>query len=240
MIIYNLEKKQTCYNTSRCNWHFKTFEKSLEDTMKKQSLLFLIITFTAISLLISCSKQEEETGDTEIKENPIVTIIMEDESEIEIELYPNIARNTVRNFISLIEDNYYDGVIFHRVIPGFMVQGGDPSGTGMGGPDYSIKGEFNSNNFENDLIHERGVISMARSSHPDSAGSQFFIMVADAPHLDGNYAGFGKVIQGMEIVDEIVDVNRDANDKPVEEQMIKTMTVDTKGYTYQEPETIAN
>lgn len=208
--------------------------------MKKQSLLFLIITFTAISLLISCSKQEEETGDTEIKENPIVTIIMEDESEIEIELYPNIARNTVRNFISLIEDNYYDGVIFHRVIPGFMVQGGDPSGTGMGGPDYSIKGEFNSNNFENDLIHERGVISMARSSHPDSAGSQFFIMVADAPHLDGNYAGFGKVIQGMEIVDEIVDVNRDANDKPVEEQMIKTMTVDTKGYTYQEPETIAN
>ncbi|WP_368654541.1 peptidylprolyl isomerase [Ornithinibacillus sp. 4-3] len=208
--------------------------------MKKQSLLFLIITFTAISLLIGCSKQEKETDDTDIKENPIVTIIMEDESEIEIELYPNIARNTVRNFIALIEDNYYDGVIFHRVIPGFMVQGGDPSGTGMGGPDYSIKGEFNSNNFENDLIHERGVISMARSSHPDSAGSQFFIMVADAPHLDGNYAGFGKVIQGMEIVDEIVDVDRDANDKPVEEQKIKTMTVNTKGYTYQEPETIAN
>lgn len=168
--------------------------------------------------------------------NPIVTIEMEDKSKIEVELYPNMAPNTVNNFISLINKEFYNGTIFHRVIPGFMIQGGDPEGTGMGGPDYSIKGEFSSNGFKNDLKHEKGVISMARTSYPNSAGSQFFIMAEDAPHLDGDYAAFGKVISGIEEVDKIVSVKRDYSDKPYEDQRIKKITVDTFGKDYPEPE----
>lgn len=171
-------------------------------------------------------------------ENPIVTIEMEDGSKIEVELYPAVAPNTVNNFISLINKQFYDGTIFHRVIPGFMIQGGDPEGTGMGGPDYSIKGEFSSNGFKNDLKHTKGVMSMARTSYPDSAGSQFFIMSNDAPHLDGDYAAFGKVISGIEEVDKIVSSKRDYSDKPYEDQRIKKMTVNTFGKDYPEPEKI--
>ena len=170
---------------------------------------------------------------------PIVTITMEDGGVIVAELYPDTAPNTVKNFISLINKGFYDGVIFHRVIPGFMIQGGDPDGTGFGGPDYSIAGEFSSNGFKNELAHTRGVLSMARSRYPDSAGSQFFIMVDSAPHLDGDYAAFGKVIDGMDVVDAIVNSERDANDKPLTDQRIATVTVDTKGLTYPEPETIS-
>lgn len=171
--------------------------------------------------------------------NPIVTMEMENGDIMKVELYPEIAPNTVRNFISLVKKGFYDGVIFHRVIPGFMIQGGDPQGMGVGGPGYSIRGEFKSNGFANDLKHSKGVISMARSSHPDSAGSQFFIMVANAPHLDGQYAAFGKVTEGIEAADKIVSVKRNAQDKPLEPQKMKTVTVDTFGETYDEPETIA-
>jgi Peptidyl-prolyl cis-trans isomerase (rotamase) - cyclophilin family len=167
--------------------------------------------------------------------NPIVTI-QTGRGTIKMELYPEIAPNTVKNFISLVKKGFYDGTIFHRVIPGFMIQGGDPEGTGMGGPGYSIKGEFRSNRFQNDLKHSKGVISMARSMSPNSAGSQFFIMVADAPHLDGEYAAFGKVIEGMEEADRIVSVRRDYRDKPYEDEMMKSVTVDTFGEEYGEPE----
>lgn len=170
--------------------------------------------------------------------NPIVTIEMESGNSIKIELYPDVAPNTVRNFISLVQKGFYNGTIFHRVIPGFMIQAGDPEGTGMGGPGYSIKGEFTSNGFTNNLKHERGVISMARSSWPDSAGSQFFIMVEDAPHLDGQYASFGKVIEGMEEADRIVSVKTDRNDRPFEAQIMKSVTVDTYGKDYGEVEKI--
>ncbi len=165
---------------------------------------------------------------------PVVTIEMESGNKIEVELYPEVAPNTVNNFISLINKGFYDGTIFHRVIPGFMIQGGDPEGTGMGGPDYSIKGEFSSNGFKNELKHSKGVISMARTAYPDSAGSQFFIMVEDAPHLDGDYAAFGKVISGIEEADRIVSVKRDYSDRPYEDQVIKKMTVETFGETYPE------
>ena len=157
--------------------------------------------------------------------NPIVTMTMEDGSVIKLELYPEIAPITVENFVSLIKKGFYDGLIFHRVISGFMIQGGDPLGTGMGGPGYEIKGEFSSNGVKNDLKHERGVISMARSMRPDSAGSQFFIMHQDAPYLDGQYAAFGKVTEGIEVVDKIAKVKTDMRDKPLEEQKIKSMTV---------------
>lgn len=167
--------------------------------------------------------------------NPIVTI-QTGRGTIKMELYPEIAPNTVKNFISLVKKGFYDGTIFHRVIPGFMIQGGDPEGTGMGGPGYSIKGEFRSNRFQNDLKHAKGVISMARSMSPNSAGSQFFIMVADAPHLDGEYAAFGKVIEGMEEAERIVSVRRDYRDKPYEDEMMKSVTVDTFGEEYGEPE----
>ena len=170
--------------------------------------------------------------------NPIVTINMENGGVIKAELYPEIAPNTVRNFIDLINRGYYDGVIFHRVIPGFMIQGGCPEGTGMGGPGYSIKGEFTRNGFKNDLNHSRGVLSMARTMIPDSAGSQFFIMVQDSPHLDGQYASFGKVIEGMEVADEIVKSKRDRGDKPYEDQKIVKVTVDTFGEKYDAPEII--
>lgn len=171
-------------------------------------------------------------------QNPIVTINMEDGGVIKAELYPEIAPNTVRNFIDLINRGFYDGIIFHRVIPGFMIQGGCPEGTGIGGPGYSIKGEFSRNGFKNDLKHSRGVLSMARTMIPDSAGSQFFIMVADSPHLDGQYASFGKVVEGMEVADKIVNSKRDYSDKPYEDQKILKMTVDTFGITYDAPEII--
>ena len=156
--------------------------------------------------------------------NPIVTIEMEDGGVMKAELYPDVAPNTVNNFISLIQKGYYDGLIFHRVIPGFMIQGGCPDGTGMGGPGYSIKGEFTGNGFQNNLVHDRGVLSMARTMAPDSAGSQFFVMVEKAPHLDGQYAAFGKVIEGMEVADAIVSAKRDWNDKPRQPQRMKKVT----------------
>lgn len=168
--------------------------------------------------------------------NPVVTIEMVDGGIMKIELYPDIAPNTVNSFISLVNKGFYNGIIFHRVIPGFMIQGGDPEGIGMGGPGYSIRGEFNSNGFNNDLKHSRGVLSMARSSDRNSAGSQFFIMVEDAPHLDGEYAAFGKVIEGMEVADKIVSAKRDRYDKPLEEQKMKNVSVELFGREYTEPE----
>lgn len=186
----------------------------------------------------SSDQQASANYPSDVEENPVVTITMENDEQIILELYPKIAPNTVANFISLAEEGYYDGLIFHRVIPQFMIQGGDPDGNGTGGPGYGIKGEFSSNGFENELIHERGIISMARSSAPDSAGSQFFIMVADSPLLDGEYAAFGKVTEGMDVVDSIVSVERDASDKPLEEQKMKSVVVDTKGYDYTKPEVI--
>ncbi len=167
--------------------------------------------------------------------NPIVTIEMEDGGIIKAELYPEIAPNTVNNFISLINKGFYNGVIFHRVIPGFMIQGGDPTGTGMSGPGYCIKGEFTMNGFKNDLKHDRGVLSMARTPAPNSAGSQFFIMHEDAPYLDGQYASFGKVIEGIEVVDAIANVRTDRADKPKTPQVMKNVTVDTFGVDYAEP-----
>ena len=164
--------------------------------------------------------------------NPIVTIEMENGDIIKVELYPEIAPNTVNNFISLVSKGFYDETIFHRVIPGFMIQGGDPDGTGMGGPGYGIKGEFSSNGFENNLKHSRGVLSMARSAKPNSAGSQFFLMVEDSSHLDGQYASFGKVIEGIEIADKIVSVSRNYNDRPNEDQRMKKVTVETFGVEY--------
>ena len=169
-------------------------------------------------------------------QNPIVTFEMENGDKMIAELYPSKAPNTVNNFISLVNKGYYDGLIFHRVIPGFMIQGGCPQGTGTGGPGYSIKGEFSGNNFPNDLAHDRGVLSMARTMAPNSAGSQFFIMVDKAPHLDGQYAAFGKVIDGMETADTIVNSKRDWNDKPREPQRMIKVTVDTFGVEYPEPE----
>ena len=167
--------------------------------------------------------------------NPIVTFEMEDGSVMKAELFPEIAPNTVNNFISRVKKGFYDGVIFHRVIPGFMIQGGDPEGTGMGGPGYSIKGEFTGNGFRNDLRHKRGVLSMARTMAPNSAGSQFFIMHEDSPHLDGQYAAFGKLIEGEEVVDKICAVRTDYNDKPRIPQVMKKVTVETFGVEYPEP-----
>lgn len=161
---------------------------------------------------------------------------MNDGGTIKAELYPEIAPNTVNNFISLIKKGFYDGTIFHRTIEGFMIQGGDPTGTGMGGPGYSIKGEFTDNGFKNDLKHSRGVLSMARSMMPDSAGSQFFIMHEDSPHLDGQYASFGKVTEGMEVVDKIATTRTDYSDRPLTEQMMQTVTVELFGEEYPEPE----
>jgi len=162
--------------------------------------------------------------------NPVVTIEMEDGKVMKVELYPQIAPNTVNNFIELASSGYYDGIIFHRIISGFMIQGGDPTGTGMSGPGYSIKGEFTSNEFQNDLSHQAGVISMARSQHPDSAGSQFFIVHGDASFLDGEYAGFGKVIEGMENVDALANTETASGDRPTTDQVMKTVTVELNGY----------
>ncbi|MGN0249414.1 MAG: peptidylprolyl isomerase [Lachnospiraceae bacterium] len=169
-------------------------------------------------------------------QNPIVTITMENGDVMKAELYPEIAPISVNNFISLIKKGYYDGLIFHRVIRGFMIQGGCPEGTGMGGPGYSIKGEFSQNGFKNDLKHTEGVLSMARSMMPNSAGSQFFIMHKTSPHLDGAYAAFGKITEGMDVVNKIAETATDYSDRPLEDQKIKSMTVDTFGIDYPEPE----
>ena len=169
-------------------------------------------------------------------QNPIVTITMTNGDVIKAELYPDIAPQSVNNFVSLINKKYYDGLIFHRVIKGFMIQGGCPEGTGMGGPGYNIKGEFAQNGFKNDLNHTEGVLSMARAMHPDSAGSQFFIMHKTSPHLDGSYAAFGKVTEGMDVVNRIAETATDWSDRPLEEQKIASMTVDTFGVEYPEPE----
>ena len=171
-------------------------------------------------------------------QNPIVTIEMENGGKMVAELYPEVAPNTVNNFVSLVQSGFYDGLIFHRVIPGFMIQGGCPQGNGMGGPGYTIKGEFTGNGFKNDLKHDRGVLSMARAMHPNSAGSQFFIMVEAAPHLDGQYASFGKVTEGMEVADAIVSQPTDRMDRPKSEQRIKRMTVETFGVDYPAPEKV--
>lgn len=170
--------------------------------------------------------------------NPIVTITMTDSSVMKAELYPEVAPNTVNNFISLVKKGFYDGLVFHRVIRGFMIQGGDPQGTGMGGPGYSIKGEFAYNGFSNDLKHTPGVLSMARAMDPNSAGSQFFIMHETSPHPDGQYAAFGKVTDGLDVVNKIAEVPTDYSDRPLEPQMIQSMTVDTFGVEYPEPETV--
>lgn len=169
-------------------------------------------------------------------QNPIVTFVMENGDTFKAELYPDIAPQSVYNFISLVNSGFYNGLIFHRVIPGFMIQGGDPEGTGMGGPGYSIKGEFASNGFANDLKHTKGVLSMARSMMPDSAGSQFFIMHETSPHLDGEYAAFGRITEGQDVVDAIAVTETDYNDKPRTPQVMKTVTVETFGETYPEPD----
>ena len=170
--------------------------------------------------------------------NPVVTFEMENGDIMKAELYPEVAPNTVNNFVSLVKKGFYDGLIFHRVISGFMIQGGDPEGTGIGGPGYSIKGEFAQNGVANNLVHDAGVLSMARAMHPDSAGSQFFIMHKAAPHLDGSYAAFGKIIEGMDIVNKIAETATDYSDRPLEEQRMKKVTVELFGETYDEPETV--
>ncbi|MGE6514793.1 peptidylprolyl isomerase [Lysinibacillus sphaericus] len=204
------------------------------------SLMAVAFVLTGCGTSAEEEKTAKESGEktdysSAVKENPIVTITMSNDEKILIELEPSTAPNTVANFISLVEEGYYDGLIFHRVIPGFMIQGGDPSGNGSGGPEYSIEGEFSSNGFENNLKHERGVISMARTDDPNSAGSQFFIMVEEALNLDGDYASFGKVIGGMETVDAIVAADRDSANKPLEDQQMKKVEVDTKGFDYPAP-----
>lgn len=207
--------------------------------VRNKGLYFMLSLLAIIVVLTGCgtTKETQEAVDyaSKVKENPIVTITMSNDEKIVIELEPTVAPNTVANFIALVKDGFYDGLIFHRVIPDFMIQGGDPKGNGTGGPDYSIDGEFTSNGFENNMKHERGVISMALSDDPNSAGSQFFIMVKEASHLDGKYAAFGKVIAGMETVDAIVGAERDATDKPLEDQQMKKVEVDTKGFDYPAP-----
>lgn len=201
----------------------------------------IIVIFTLAIILSGCGSNQNNSTEEEagVSQNPIVTIEMESGDNIRIELYPHMAPNTVNNFISLVNKGFYDGVIFHRAVAGFMIQGGDPEGTGRGGPGYTIKGEFTANGFQNDLKHERGIISMARQSQPlDSAGSQFFIMVKETPALDGQYAGFGRVTEGMETVDEISKAPTSGypQDLLLEEYIMKKVTVETFGVDYDEPE----
>lgn len=223
--------------------------------MKKLIKIIIPVMCILSLMLVSCGKSEtnsksedkssvSENNDksqdsiTEIGDLPIATIEIENYGTVKAELYPKIAPNTVDNFISLSNSGFYNGLTFHRVIKDFMIQGGDPKGDGTGGPDYAIKGEFTSNGFENSLKHTEGVLSMARSRQPDSAGSQFFIMTSTSSHLDGEYAAFGKVIEGMDIVKKIQEVKTNSNDKPIENVVIKSITVDTKGVKYSEPEKI--
>ena len=212
--------------------------------MKKR--LYQCIALLLPLLLVGCGKKAAPEEDTMNAQDPIATITMEDGGVIKLELYPEIAPNTVKNFIHLANSGFYDGVIFHRVIEGFMIQGGDPDGRGTGGPGYRIKGEFSNNNHKNDLSHERGVISMARQGNPyfpasayNTAGSQFFIMHADSDFLDGDYAAFGKVIEGMDVVDRIATTETDGSDRPLETQTMQSVRVDTFGVDYGEPDRIA-
>ena len=212
--------------------------------MKKR--LYQCIALLLPLLLVGCGKKAAPEEGTMNAQNPIATITMEDGGVIKLELYPEIAPNTVKNFIHLANSGFYDGVIFHRVIEGFMIQGGDPDGRGTGGPGYRIKGEFSNNNHKNDLSHERGVISMARQGNPyfpasayNTAGSQFFIMHADSDFLDGDYAAFGKVIEGMDVVDRIATTETDGSDRPLETQTMQSVRVDTFGVDYGEPDRIA-
>lgn len=207
----------------------------MSNKKKKRFLASLLVCALA---LVGCSNNTSDEARTTPKELPVATIVFKDYGTVKAELYPNIAPNTVNNFISLANNGFYDNLTFHRIIKDFMIQGGDPEGTGIGGPGYSIKGEFTKNNFKNDLKHTEGVLSMARSINNDSAGSQFFIMTKDTPSLDGEYASFGKVISGMDIIHEIENVETDANDKPVKDVIIESIKVDTKGEKYDEPEKI--
>ena len=213
--------------------------------MKKISTLLLCIVLAAALALaattVGCKssgtdKPNENQGDNDMNNDKIIaTIEMENGGVMKLELYPEIAPQSVYNFVSLARSGFYDGLTFHRIIPGFMIQGGDPTGTGMGGPGYSIKGEFAANGVTNDLKHTEGVLSMARAMHPDSAGSQFFIMHKTSPHLDGSYAAFGKVIEGMDVVNKIAETRTDYSDRPLEDQVMESVTVDTFGETYPEP-----
>jgi peptidyl-prolyl cis-trans isomerase B (cyclophilin B) len=217
--------------------------------MKKSGILTLFLGLTiSMTAFVGCGGEKAPltSKNSAGGQNPLATIEMSDGKKIYAELYPDVAPNTVNNFISLANSGFYDGVIFHRVIPGFMIQGGDPNGTGQGGPGYMIKGEFTNNGVQNDLKHTRGVLSMARRGNQadppsayDTAGSQFFIMVADSPSLDDDYASFGAVLQGMDVADAIVGAQRDVYDKPVKDQKIKQIRVETFGVEYGEPETLA-
>lgn len=197
---------------------------------------FLHIIIKTVSINLLLADEQNQIQRRIHMSNPVVTITMENGDVMKAELYPEIAPNTVNNFISLVKKGFYNGLTFHRVINGFMIQGGCPDGTGMGGPGYTIKGEFTQNGFVNQLKHEPGVLSMARAMHPDSAGSQFFLMHKTSPHLDGSYAAFGKVTEGLDIVDKIAQVPTDFRDKPLEPQVIQSMTVETFGVDYPEPE----
>lgn len=203
----------------------------------KKYLLTMLATSLSLVVLVGCTSSKNNGKKEGSTENlPIATIKIKDYGNIEAELYPDIAPNTVNNFISLANDGFYNNLTFHRIIEGFMIQGGDPEGTGAGGPGYSIKGEFKSNGFENNLKHEKGVLSMARTNDPNSAGSQFFIMTEDASHLDGQYAAFGKVISGIDVLEKLEKVETDSNDKPKTDVIIESITVDTKGEKYNKPE----
>ena len=207
-------------------------------TNKQKKGLFASILASALALVGCSSESNMEETRTPPKELPVAIMVVKDFGKVEIELYPHIAPNTVNNFISLANSGFYDGLTFHRVIKDFMVQGGDPEGSGMGGPGYKINGEFSKNKFQNDLKHTEGIISMARSQNKNSAGSQFFIVTKNASHLDGKYASFGKVINGMDIVHDIENVQTGANNKPINDVIIESIKVDTKGVDYQEPEKI--
>lgn len=200
-------------------------------TKKIISMIMAVALCLSFAACTGSDKSADYSNDT----NPVAEIVMSDGGVIKVELYPEAAPNTVNNFISLANSGFYDGLTFHRIIPGFMIQGGDPVGDGTGGPGYGVAGEFEDNGFENSLKHTRGVISMARTQSYDSAGSQFFIMVADTPSLDGQYAAFGKVTEGMDVVDRIVSAQRDSSDKPKESIVMTKVNVDLKGKTYSEP-----
>lgn len=209
-------------------------------TKQLKKSIGIVLCILLLGVFSACDKEKGGSNPGSYEGTyPVATIEMEDGGVIKIALYPDVAPNTVNNFISLANQGYYDGLIFHRVIEGFMIQGGDPMGTGQGGPGYSIAGEFDNNGFKNSLDHTRGVISMARAQAPDSAGSQFFIVHEDSPHLNGQYAAFGKVIEGMDVVDRIAEVKVNSNDKPVEDVVMKKVTVDTFGVTFEEPEKIS-
>lgn len=233
----------------KVNRKAKQHQQQLQEQQKRSSarkrnliilLLLILLALTAATIYYFSQNREEQNlneGENYMTvTKPVATIEMENGGVIKLELDPVSAPNTVRNFIALANSGFYDGLTFHRVIPGFMIQGGCPEGQGTGGPGYNIKGEFADNKHDNPMTHQRGVISMARSRHADSAGSQFFIMVDDAPHLDGQYAAFGRVTEGMDSIDQIVSVKRDQNDKPLEEQRIKKITIETFGTDYNPPD----